>query len=243
MEQQTKGIVFQTIKFKDHQFIVRIFTERFGLKSFLVRSGKSPKSNLSSYLQPLTIVEFNAHIRENRDLATWSNVRVAVPYMEIPFNPVKSSIALFLNEVLYKTMADEYRNEELFHFITHALQWLDHSSGARNFHLWFLMELTKYYGFFPSEGENGPDTYFDLAQGQFTSVRPVHRHYLEGKRKQQWKTLMEHNFDTVNEFSLTGTERHEILETLVLYIRLHLDSLREIKSLDVLHEVFTAGPQ
>lgn len=240
MEQQTKGIVFQTIKFKDHQLIVRIFTERFGLKAFIVRSGKTAKSNLAPYLQPLTIIECNAVVKENKDLCTLSNLRIAHPYAQIPFDPVKSSIALFLNEMLYKTIADGYQSDELFAFLMHSLQWLDQSDNIRNFHLWFLMELTRYYGFYPSGIEHAEDAYFDLAQGQYSALRPAHRHYIEGATKVKWTEILNHNYSSIDSMPITGKERRIMLDYIVLYIKLHLDNLRDIKSLDVLHSVFSS---
>jgi DNA repair protein RecO (recombination protein O) len=240
VEQRTKGIVFQTIKFKDHQLIVRIFTERFGLKAFIVRSGKTAKSNLAPYLQPLTIVECSARVKENTDLCTLSNLRIAHPFSHIPFDPVKSSIALFLNEILYKTIADDYQNDDLFEFLVNSLQWLDQSESVRNFHLWFLMELTRYYGFYPSGIEHANDLYFDLAQGTYTALRPAHRNYLEGGIKEQWTAILACNYATIDGIALSGKDRKTMLDYIILYIKLHLDNLREIKSLDVLHSVFSS---
>ena len=238
MEHQIKGIVFQTIKYKDTQVIARIFTQEFGLKSFMIRSGKSAKSNVGPLLQPLNIVELTANFKENQKMITPKNLRLAVNYHSIPFDPVKTAVALFLDEVLYKTIADDYQNGDLFTFLEFSLLTFDQLESTRNFHLWFLIELTRYYGFYPQEQDES-DVYFDLMQGETTSLRPSHRHYLEGPWKARWIELLDKKTEEVNEILYSGSERKYMLELLITYIQLHLESAREIKSLAILREVFS----
>lgn len=236
---QVKGVVFQSIKFKDNQFIVRIFTEQLGLKSFLIRSGKTPKSNLLPIIQPLNIVEVVANFKENQKLITPKSIKIHSAYSSIPFDPVKSAVALFLDEILYKTIADDYQNEQLFTFLEYALLSFDALESTRNFHLWFLMELTKYYGFYPQVNEEEA-TYFDMMNGETCALRPAHRLYLEGEWKLKWLNLLDKKLPEINTLSLSGAERNYLLQLLVQYIQLHLENAREIKSLDILHEVFKA---
>ncbi|MEZ4798666.1 MAG: DNA repair protein RecO [Flavobacteriales bacterium] len=236
---QVKGVVFQSIKFKDNQFIVRIFTEQLGLKSFLIRSGKTPKSNMLPVIQPLNIVEISANFKENQKLITPKSIKLHAVYASIPFDPVKSSVALFLDEILYKTIADDYQNERLFTFLEYALLSFDALESTRNFHLWFLMELTKYYGFYPQINEE-ETSYFDMMNGETCALRPAHRYYLEGEWKVKWLNLLDKKLPEINTLSLSGAERNYLLQLLVQYIQLHLENAREIKSLDILHEVFKA---
>lgn len=234
-----KGIVFQSIRFKDTQFIVRIYTQELGLKSFLIRSGKSAKTNILPMIQPLNMVEIEANFKENQKLITPKSIRLATSYASIPFDPVKSAVALFLDEILYKTIADDYQNEQLFTFLEFALLSFDQLEITRNFHLWFLIELTKYYGFYPQINDPG-DGYFDLMQGESAAVMPKHRFYLEGFWKEKWLFFIDKKLMEANEIPLGGAERKYLLELSVQYIQLHLENAREIKSLDVLHEVFSA---
>lgn len=244
LEQHTKGIVFQVIKYNDNQVIARIFTKKLGLKSFLVRTSKKSKAASSAQFQPLTILELNVRVKENKSLSTFTDARIANPFSDIPFNPVKGAIVLFLNEVLYKTVADDYQNDELYDFIENALQLLDHSQQVRNFHLWFLSQLIKYYGFSPIEEDtNFEQEYFDFVSGQFTHVRPGHKNYIEGHYKILWAQMLTTNFEFLDELKISGVERKGLLEYLLHYIKLHLENVREFKSLDVLHEVFTSETQ
>jgi len=237
VEQRTKGIVFQAIKYKDNQIIAKIFTERYGLKAFIVRSGKSAKTSVMPLLQPLSIVELTTHTKENSSLLQLKQLRLATPFSDIPFNPIKSSIVLFLDEILTKTIAEDYQNDDLFTFIEYALLLLDHTDDIKNFHLWFLMELSRHYGFYPSI-ENPPDTYFDLNTGSSQDFKPSHPNFLEGKAKDLWFQLIDQKFEDISQIPLTGEDRRKMLEQLVKYIQLHLENLREIKSLEVLRELF-----
>ena len=234
MEQRTKGIVFQAIKYKDNQIIAKIFTERYGLKAFIVRSGKSAKTSVMPLLQPLSIVELTTHTKENSSLLQLKQLRLATPFSDIPFNPIKSSIVLFLDEILTKTIAEDYQNDDLFTFIEYAL----HTHEIKNFHLWYLMELSRHYGFYPSI-EDHSDMYFDFNTGSSQDFKPSHPNFLEGKSKELWFKLVDQKFEDISQIPLTSEDRRKMLEQLVKYIQLHLENLREIKSLDVLRELFS----
>lgn len=217
--------------------MVRIFTETFGLKSFLVRSGSRTKSNITSLFQPFTIVELSTVVKENKGLWQLKDLRLAVPFISIPFDPIKASVVLFLNEIVHKTIADDYENDSLYQFLEHSLQYLDHKEKVGNFHLWFLIQLTKQYGFFPSIISEG-DTYFDLAQGISVPLRPAHPHYLQGDWKVIWEKLCSSNATEADQIKLTGDGRHFLLDLLLTYFKLHLQDMREIKSLEVLRQMF-----
>ena len=235
MEQRTKGIVFQAIKYKDNQIIAKIFTERYGLKAFMVRSGKSAKTSVIPLLQPLTIVELTTQAKENSSLLQLKQLRLATPFSDIPFNPIKSSIVLFLDEILTKTIAEDYQNDDLFTFLEYALLLLDQSNDIKNFHLWFLMELSRHYGFYPSI-EDSTAAYFDFNTGESQDFKPSHPNYIEGKAKELWFKLVDQKFEEISQIPLSGEDRRGMLEHLVKYIQLHLENLREIKSLEVLRE-------
>ncbi len=219
--------------------MIRIFTEKFGLKSFLVRSGGGLKNNLTPLFQPFTIVDFSAVSKDQRGLWQLKDLRMAIPFVSIPFDPIKASVVLFLNEIVHKTIADDYENEALYHFLEHSLQFLDHKERVGNFHLWFLMQLSRYYGFFPLR-INPSDGYFDLAQGITASLRPAHPHYLQGDWKEVWAKFAESSVSDADAIKLTGEGRHYLLDLILLYFRLHLDEMREIKSLEVLRQMYSS---
>lgn len=237
VEQGTKGIVFQAIKYKDNQIIARIYTEKFGLKAFIIRVGKTNKSIILPIIQPFNLVDIEVRIKENSSIQQIKSIRLATPFIEIPFDPIKSTIVLFLNEIVNKTVAEDYHNDELFTFLEYGLLTLDQTSHPANFHLWFLFELTRQYGFYPAIDDES-DPYFDLMQGQSTSMRPAHPHYLEGQAYRTWQTLADKRWPEIERLAFSGEERSGMLEHLVRYMQLHLDNTKEIRSLAVLKETF-----
>jgi DNA repair protein RecO (recombination protein O) len=236
MEQTIKGILIHAIRYNDHQLIVRVFTSRFGLKSFLVRSGKTQKSSNTNLLQPLSLIEFESVMKEQSRIHPLKNVRSAHPWQAIPYDPTKSAIVLFLDEVIYKTIPDDYINEHLFRFIWDALILLDDALDGKNFHIWCLLEITRHYGFYP-QVEDG-HTYFDMETGSCTNQLPAHKDFMDEEVTAVLVQMLDKEWPEVQDLVLNGLLRKRVLLSIVRYIRIHLESLREIKSLEVLHEVF-----
>jgi DNA repair protein RecO (recombination protein O) len=236
MEQTLKGILIHTIRYNDNQLIVRIFTSKFGLKSFLVRSGKTQKSSKINLLQPLSLIEFEAALKEQSRIHPLKNLRSAHPWQSIPYDASKSAIVLFLNEVIYKTIPDDYINEPLFQLLWDALILLDDTMDAKNFHIWCLLEITRHYGFYPQTDEE--TTFFDMELGSFVDRLPAHKDFMDTEESKVMHEMLDKEWPEVQDLVLNGDLRKRVLMSLVRYIRIHLESLREIKSLEVLHEVF-----
>jgi DNA repair protein RecO (recombination protein O) len=145
------------------------------------------------------------------------------------------AMTLFMDEVLAKTLADDYANDSLFFFLKNSILLLDDAIDAKNFHVWWLIEITRHYGFYPSKAEGD---YFDLQHAHFTHIRPAHPHYLEQPASAILYNLLDLEWPQAQLMELHSTIRKQLLYALVTYLKLHLDNLREIKSLDVLHAVF-----
>lgn len=238
MDLTLKGILIHVIRYNDNQLIVRVFTSKFGLKSFLVRSGKTQKSSKINLLQPLSLIEFETIIKEQSRIHPLKNVRSAHPWQSIPYDPAKSAIVLFLNEVIYKTLPDDYLNEPLFQFLWDGLILLDDTIDAKNFHIWCLLEITRHYGFYPQlEDET---RFFDKELGGFVDRLPPHKDFMDEEESAVLREMLDKEWPEVQDMVLSGELRKRVLTSLVRYVRIHLESLREIKSLEVLHEVFHA---
>src|SRR5688572_26087054 len=149
MNQLVRGILIRSIRYSDKAFICAIFTDTFGLKSFMVRSGTGAKSSKAHFLQPLTVIEFETHFRENVRIQNLKNIGLSLRFNEIPFDPVKAGVALFMSELLGKTLEDGYKNDKLFEFLLQSLAVLDHETQVPNFPIWFIIELSGFYGFYP----------------------------------------------------------------------------------------------
>ena len=233
----TKAIVLSTIKYADYDLIVRCYTE-LGIKSYLVkRIFKQKKGKLSpSFFQPLTQLEITANYHPTKSLHFIKEATIHFSYSSIAVDVSKQTITVFLSEVLTKVLREEEANHNLFTYIETAFIWLDTHEMAANFHLLFLMNLTKYLGFYP---EKKKDTlYFDLIEGKFSN-HPSTKQYISGEDLVHFKDLLGTNFDVLHELKFTKKERQVLLENIIQYFELHLPKFSKPKSLEVLKAVFS----
>lgn len=234
----TKAIVIATIKYGDAGIIAKCLTASDGIKSYLLRGIlKSKKGKLKiAYFQPLMQLEIVANHKNKGNLEYIKDVKTVYPYTSIHTEIVKSSIVLFLSEILNYSIQEEEKNETLFEFIENALQWLDIHGEIANFHLVFLINLTKYFGFHP-EIKDMYKNYFDLQEGRFFDSSTMNE-CVTGETLTYFKQLLGIKFDEQNTIMLSSQRRNEILAILIQYFKLHLQGFRQPKSMEVLHEVF-----
>ena len=174
---KTQAIVLHSLKYGETRLIVDMFTRNYGRLSFIVSIPKSSKARVKKQLfQPLTLLEIEVDVRQKVQLQKLSDVRLAAPFLSIPFDPYKLSISLFVAEFLYYALRSEQRNELLFDYLENSILWLDGQDGHyANFHLVFLMRLSRFLGFYPNLEDYKSGDYFDLRESVFLSSPPVHR--------------------------------------------------------------------
>lgn len=240
MLSKSRGIVFRAIRYDDKKLIVKIYTDQHGLQSFFVTAGRSAKSKIKpALLQPLTQLELETMQRANKQFAKIHDLRCSYHYTDLYLNTYKTTIAAFLNEVLYTSVKEEEPNENLFHFITAAFQWLDHSEDhISNFHLYFLIELSKHLGFYPQNNFTPQHPYFDLFEGAFVERIPMHANYLSKDSGKLLSDLLMVDLKNIRYYNISKAERDDILSSLLQFYRLHVAGLHEIRSLAVLKETF-----
>jgi DNA repair protein RecO (recombination protein O) len=236
MQVKTKAIVISALKFQEKSLIVKCFTLTHGLKSYFVRDAFSArKSNQKiAYFQALNILEIEAIHKNKGRLENFKEIRIATPFHSIHTNIIKSSIVLFLSEILQHSIREEERNESLFTFLETALQWLDNHDEIANFHLIVLLEMTKYFGFYP-DISNRQQAFFELVEGVFTPFHALSS--LSEHETTLFKKLMDLKWDS-DQKTFHVIERQLLLKILMDYYSYHLDGFRKSKSLDVLKEVF-----
>jgi DNA repair protein RecO (recombination protein O) len=147
----------------------------------------------------------------------------------------KQSIALFLSEILYYAIQEEEQNKALYQYLETSFLWLDTHAKVANFHLLFLLNLTKFLGFYPEQNQM-EQPYFDLVEGRFISKKNVH--VVFGDDLLLFKKLLGINFDTLSKTNFSATSRQIILNMLIQYYELHLSGFKKPKSLDILKSVF-----
>ena len=164
MLHKTRGIVFKTTDYGESSVIVQVFTEKFGLQSYIVNGAKKQKAKISrNMLQPLHLLDMVVYHKNTGNVQRIKELKNSPQLQTIPYDVIKSSLAIFLNEVLYKAVRQQSADENLFGFVFSAIEWLDHQGeGLANFHLLFLIQLTRYLGFYPDRYLAGEITVIDV---------------------------------------------------------------------------------
>lgn len=242
MQETFRGIVLRTVKYGDASQIVDVFTEGYGRRSFMASVARAKRAVRSvSFWRPLSMVEFEAELRPNAGrLPRVANARTYYNYADLTFSPVKSTVALFLAEFLSAALREEKDNLPLYRYVEYSLQWLDLASepaAVANFHLSFLMHLSRFVGIYPNLEH--PDNYFDLLAGAYCDRQPFHAHFLRNPEARALPTLFRMDYFTMHLFRFTRAERQRILQVLNEYYRLHVPNFPELKSLEVLQEFFS----
>ncbi|MGO4919404.1 DNA repair protein RecO [Maribacter spongiicola] len=238
MQVTTKAIVFSALKYGDTSLIVKAYTASDGIKSYLLRGVLASKKGKlkSAYFQPLTQLEIVANHKNKGTLETLKEAKVFYHYQTLYADMAKNAMTLFLAELLGNSIREEERNEDMFDFLEASLQWLDMNKEVANFHLYFMLSLTRFLGFYPDVYQIDKP-YFDLLEGEFVaaeSLNPI----LRGENIYHFKTLLGTNFDVMHTVKMKKSSRQELLKSLILYFELHLQGFRKPKSLAVLNEVF-----
>ena len=237
---KTQAIVLHAIKYGETRLIVDMFTKVFGRQAFIVSIPKTPKGKVKKqFFQPLTILEIETDIRPRQQLQKLHDVRLAAPFASIPFEPDKLAISLFVAEFLYYALRSEQRNELLYEYLENSIVWLDgQQSSFANFHLVFLLRLTRFLGFYPNLDDYKDGDYFDLHESVFMPMPPVHRDFLHPEEAQKVQLMMRMDLPTMHLFRMSHQERNRLLEVSLKYYRLHLPDFPEMKSIEVLQALY-----
>ena len=234
----TKAIVLSKLKYKDYDLIVNCYTQEKGLITLIVKGVlKSKKGKFkAAYFQPLNILETVIDVKEKRTLQYFKEVKIGYHFSSVQSNIVKSTIALFLSEVLNNALKEEEQNLALYSFLETSLILFDQSETDTNFHLIFLLQLCKYLGFYPDvTAINLP--YFDLESGRFQSSI-FSKNHITGRNLTIFKQLLGTKFDESKSLNIKATQKRELLNMILLYFQLHLDGFKHPKSVGVLNQVF-----
>jgi len=241
MLHKTRGLVLHHIRYSESSLIVKIYTEAFGVQSYLVKVARSKRGALrNSMFQPMTLLELVVYNRAKSDLQHIREAGVSEAFHSISSDLRKSTIAIFLAELLLKTLKDGEANEELFEFLYSSLHFFDmQSEGIENFHLYFLVQLSRFLGFNPQGEPSGDHSYFDLREGKFTDEQISHSDRIEGPLGQTFYVLTQATAADLSKMSVPRIIRIELLDALLIYYQIHLTGLGTIRSVEVLREVFS----
>ena len=240
MLHKTRGIVLHQIKYTDYSRIVHFYTEHFGRLSCLVRiARKKHAANPVGLLHPLSLVEMELYYRSSRELQHVKEIRSSIVFTTIPFDVKKETVALFLGEVMYRTLREEESNPGLFDFLYNAIHFFDTTEeGIVYFHLYFLLHLTRFLGFFPVNNWSETNPFFDLQNGIFVAGIPAHGKYLDEEDSRLLNQLMSASMSHLSQRKWLAGQRNGLLHHLLSFYRFHIESFGEIKSLPVISDIF-----
>lgn len=241
MLHKTRGIVLKTTFYGDTGVVVQIFTEKFGIQSYLINGVRKPKAKVNiNILQPLHLLEMVVYFKANTSIQRVKELQSSPIFRSIPYDIIKSTIVMFLNEVLYKSIRQQHTDTHLFDFIYNSIAWFDEAQDASiNFHLAFLLKLSRYLGFAPSTEIKSTEHYFDLQEGAFSSRLPVHPYYMDKEDAEIFIALFTTPLDKLDQVNLTKSTRRSILNKILVFYTLHTASFGEIRAHQVLEEVLS----
>jgi len=189
-------------------------------------------------LQALHLLDLVVYHKAGTQMQRISEARLAPVFRTIPYELIKNTIVQFLNEVLYKCLGESIADEALFQFIFHALCWFDETETADvNFHLAFLIRMSRYLGFAPHFQCRVDQRYFDLQEGAFTSILPLHPYFMEKDDALFWEQLYSFPFEQLNAIKIPNAQRKLLLSNLLTYYTLHTASFGQVKSHHILEDV------
>lgn len=233
---KTKAIVISSLRYQDKSLIVKCFTESDGLKSYYVRDAfSSKKTNQKTvYFQPLNILNIEANHRNNGRLEYFKEVKIACPYFTIHTDITKTTLSIFISEILHNSIKEEGQNKNLYSYLETALQWLDTHNEIANFHLILLLGITRFLGFYP-ENPSEQNKHFDMAEGIFVPYESVN--CLTENETRLLRKLLLLQFDNKSK-TFHISERQLLLKILINYYSFHQEGFIKPKSIEILREVF-----
>ncbi|MDL2322771.1 DNA repair protein RecO [Bacteroidales bacterium OttesenSCG-928-A17] len=240
MLHKTRGLVLHNRPYSDVYSIVLIYTEEFGPVSYLVPRSRGKKSSVSkSLFYPLAILDLEVDHQNLREIQRIKEAKIHFASQDLLQDPIKSSIGIFLAEFLSKILREVHPNSQLFIYLTDSIRVLDMSRGGyANFHLSFMINLTRFMGFTPDADTYAAGAFFDMQNGVFVSFKPASAHFLNPDESLVFHHLLRINYNNMRIFRFSGRERKLIIDRILEYYRIHLVHFPDIKSLDILHEVF-----
>jgi DNA repair protein RecO (recombination protein O) len=240
MLEKTRGIILHQIKYTDSGIVAQIYTRKFGRQSFLIRGMRNKKSGKHSILfQPMFILDLEINFKESREMNVLKEFSVSYSPYDIYTDVRKSSVAIFLGEVLTGVLREASPHEVMFDYIEESVIYFDRcKDGFANFHIAFLAGLSSFLGIAPALRNRPEDIYFDMTNGVFVLSPPLHGSYANPEISEILARVFLSSFNNIKNIPLKGALRNEVLETLLNYYSLHLTGLKKINSLDVLKDVF-----
>jgi DNA repair protein RecO (recombination protein O) len=244
MTHKTKGIVLRTVKFGETSIITTVYTELFGIQSYIVKGVRQTSkkgAGKALYFQPAAMLDMVVYHNQFKNLNFIKEYEWGYIYRHVLFDVVKNTVAMYIVEMLQHSLKQPEANPELFYMISDSLKQLDGASGATtaNLPLYFSLHLAGELGFKIGGEHNDVTPFLDLQEGQFVESKPLHSYYLDKPMAAATFRLLSINFyNDLESIHFSRSMRQDLLKAYQNYLALHVQDFGEIKSLPVLQELF-----
>ena len=242
MTHKTKGIVLRSIRYGETSLVVTIFTRLFGVQTYLINGVRTQKKagSRASMFQPPALLELDVYHNALKGMQRIKESNWSFLYLHVLSSVIKNSIAMYMVELLYKTLKQPEAQPELFDFCEDAFLALDDADNtvAANFALYFTLQLPQFFGFRIHNNYSDVNSFLDLQDGNFLPRPPAHQHYLDDVSAQLTSEILNVMQPAeLHELRLNKDIRRKLLMKYEEYYRLHLPDFGVLRSLDILHEV------
>lgn len=241
----TKGIVLRTVKYGDTSIITTVYTELFGIQSYIVkgvRQSTRTSSGKAGFFQPAAILDMEVYHNEQKQLQFIKEYQWAYLYEKVLFDVVRNTVAMYVIELLQHSLKQPEANPELFYLIEDTLKQLDRGNDTLtgNLPLYFTLHLAGELGFQLQGTYSEQTPVLDLQEGVFTTETPVHPYYLEGAMARTTSDLAGLQFyNDLEQFALNRNMRRELLQAYQTFLSLHVSDFGEMRSYAILQEILS----
>jgi len=237
----TKGIVLRTVKYGETSVIASIFTEMFGIQSYIVNGVRTQgKTSRAHFFQPSSILEMQVYHNELKNLQRIKELKWSYLYRNILSDVTKNTVALYMVELLQKCLKQPEANSDLFHFCEDVFLQLDVAENeiTANFPLYFALQLAHFFGFRLQDNYSEERNHFSLREGNFTNMVLANDHFIEADISYHISQLLKAlQPEDLLEIKLNKNIRRTILNALEKYYIFHIPEFGVMKTLPVLHEI------
>lgn len=241
----TKGIVLRTVKYGDTSIITTVYTELFGIQSYIVkgvRQSTKTSAGKAGFFQPAAILDMEVYHNELKQLQFIKEYQWSYLYEHVLFDVVKNTVAIFLIELLQHSLKQPEANPELFYLIEDSLKQLDKGNDTltANLPLYFTLHLGSELGFRIHGNCSAQTPVLDLQEGMFIADKPTHPYYIDGEMAKNSSILLDVRFyNDLENIALNRLVRREMLEAYLNYLSLHIADFGEMRSFPILKEILS----
>jgi len=235
-----RAIVIRTINYSENSIILKCFTSTHGIQTYLVNGVRSKKGAVKpSQLLPLTLLELESYYQQNKNLQRIKELKCTPSLLNLHFDVIKSSIGIFIAELMNRSFHEEDQiDEPMFEFLFHTIQILDiQQNNISNFPLYFLLQFTRYLGFFPKGSYSEETNGFDIKEGCFEKFDQRNPFQIDPILTEKISQLQQADFEKYKNISFTNHQRTILMNFLIEYFQQHIHGFGELKSHKILSEV------